>query len=63
MENYKERSGLINRYEEPGDYYERILAGIWEDLLGIRPIGINDDFFELGGQSLNGVLMISNIHK
>ncbi len=36
----------------PRDETERRLAGIWEELLGTAPIGIDDHFFELGGHSL-----------
>jgi thioesterase domain-containing protein len=31
---------------------ERGLAEIWEDLLGYGPVGISDDFFDIGGHSL-----------
>jgi len=39
----------------PRSDLERRLAGLWQDLLGIDQIGIHDDFFELGGDSLRGV--------
>ena len=38
---------------------EQKIAGVWQRLLGIEPIGINDDFFELGGDSLN-VVQLNN---
>jgi len=31
---------------------EREIAGIWEDLLQVSPIGVESDFFDLGGDSL-----------
>ncbi|MFJ9309034.1 non-ribosomal peptide synthetase [Streptomyces cyaneofuscatus] len=31
---------------------ERAVAGVWEDVLGIREIGVDHDFFQLGGHSL-----------
>ncbi len=31
------------------------LVQIWEELLGVRPIGIKDDFFELGGDSIQAL--------
>lgn len=34
------------------------LVKIWEDALGISPIGINDDFFQLGGHSLQAIQII-----
>jgi phthiocerol/phenolphthiocerol synthesis type-I polyketide synthase E len=36
---------------------ERLLAGVWRDLLGYDGIGIDDDFFDLGGHSLLGLQM------
>ena len=40
---------------EPRDELEAHLAGIWEQVLEVRPIGIRDDFFALGGHSLSAV--------
>jgi amino acid adenylation domain-containing protein len=31
---------------------EELLAGIWEEVLGVGPVGLGDDFFDLGGHSL-----------
>ena len=36
---------------------------IWEDLLGISPIGIKDDFLELGGDSLLAIRMITQVER
>jgi acyl transferase domain-containing protein len=36
----------------PRNDTERIVAGVWQDLLGIDRVGIHDDFLELGGTSL-----------
>ncbi|HEY6927274.1 MAG TPA: amino acid adenylation domain-containing protein, partial [Steroidobacteraceae bacterium] len=41
-----------SRYEAPQGELEQILAGIWQELLHIEPIGRNDNFFSLGGHSL-----------
>ncbi len=45
----------------PRDEVERRLVAIWEDLLGVRPIGIDESFFDLGGHSLLGVRAIGRI--
>ncbi|MCP5107304.1 MAG: amino acid adenylation domain-containing protein [bacterium] len=42
---------------------EKILAPIWQELLGIEQVGIYDDFFELGGDSLKAVNFGSHIHQ
>ncbi|MDZ7969598.1 MAG: amino acid adenylation domain-containing protein [Nostoc sp. DedSLP03] len=39
------------------------LTKIWENLLGIHPIGIKDNFFDLGGNSLLAVHLFSQIEK
>jgi acyl carrier protein len=39
------------------------LVAIWEDVLGVRPIGIADDFFELGGHSLLAAEMIARVEQ
>jgi enterobactin synthetase component F len=36
----------------PASRMEREIAGIWEDLLQVSPIGVESDFFDLGGDSL-----------
>ncbi|AUX45576.1 beta-ketoacyl synthase [Sorangium cellulosum] len=43
------------------DALERTLAEAWQDLLGIQPVGIHDDYFELGGDSLASVRLISRL--
>lgn len=42
---------------------EAVLTGMWEDLLGARNIGPDDDFFALGGHSLVAVTLLTNIEK
>jgi aspartate racemase len=54
-----DRSG----YVAPSHSLERQLAAIWEEYLGVRPIGVRDDFFELGGNSLIAARMMYGIEK
>ncbi len=42
---------------------ERQLVKIWEDVLQKTPIGIRDDFFDLGGYSLLAVSLLQQIEK
>ncbi|HEY9157249.1 amino acid adenylation domain-containing protein [Candidatus Binatus sp.] len=47
----------------PRNALERQLTSLWEEVLGIRPIGVTDNFFELGGHSLAAVRLFSLIEK
>ena len=49
------RPSLSVEYEAPRNDVERVLAGIWAEMLGIEKVGIHDNFFELGGDSLLNV--------
>jgi acyl carrier protein len=40
---------------------EKALAAIWSELLSVQHVGINDDFFDLGGQSLVAIKAVSRI--
>ncbi|MGO3130276.1 MAG: SDR family NAD(P)-dependent oxidoreductase [Alcaligenes sp.] len=48
-------------YIEPTDEMERQLVQIWSDLLGVMPIGVKDNLFELGGNSLVAVQILSRV--
>jgi amino acid adenylation domain-containing protein len=50
-------------FAAPADDLELKLTRIWEDVLGRGPIGIRDDFFELGGDSLSAVNLVLQIEK
>jgi polyketide synthase PksJ len=53
------RPALSSVYIAPSTEIEQKIAEIWQNLLGIEQVGINDDFFELGGDSLN-VVQLNN---
>jgi phthiocerol/phenolphthiocerol synthesis type-I polyketide synthase E len=48
-------------YRAPGDAAEARIAGIWQELLGVDRIGVDDDFFLLGGNSLAGLQILSRL--
>lgn len=50
-------------YRPPRDILEQKLVGIWEEVLGVRPIGVEDDFFLLGGHSLLAVRLMAWIDQ
>jgi len=47
----------------PADETERKLQKIWEDMLGVSPIGLNENYFELGGTSILAVRLFAQIAK
>ena len=47
----------------PNTIVEKVIAGIWEDVLGVQKVGIRDNFFELGGHSLKATQVVSRIQK
>jgi amino acid adenylation domain-containing protein len=49
-------------YVEPRNPVEDVLAGIWNETLGMERIGVYDNFFDLGGHSLLITKVISRIH-
>jgi amino acid adenylation domain-containing protein len=57
------RPQSARKYASPRDAVELELSKIWENLLGIEPVGIEDPFFDLGGHSLLIVRMIAQIEK
>jgi amino acid adenylation domain-containing protein len=45
-------------FEAPRSETEQILADIWSEVLGIKPIGVNDNFFEMGGDSILSIQIV-----
>lgn len=48
-------------YAEPRSATEKALAELWCELLAIETVGIHDDFFDLGGQSLLAIRAVARI--
>ncbi len=47
----------------PQNPLDHMLAAIWEELLGVRDIGIRDNFFDLGGHSLLAAQMVDIVER
>jgi phthiocerol/phenolphthiocerol synthesis type-I polyketide synthase E len=54
---------LSSPFVRPSNQFERILAEIWENTLGIRELGIHDNFVELGGHSLVAIQLTRRISE
>jgi NAD(P)-dependent dehydrogenase (short-subunit alcohol dehydrogenase family) len=55
------RPPLANAYVAPRDQAEERIAAVWQDLLGIEPVGVHDNFFDLGGNSLMAIRIIARL--
>jgi acyl-CoA synthetase (AMP-forming)/AMP-acid ligase II/aryl carrier-like protein len=60
-----EKQGAATRpaYVEPGDETEVALARIWEEVLRVDRIGLADNFFHLGGDSLAATRVAARVRK
>jgi acyl carrier protein len=59
----RDRPVLEVPYEAPGTPLEEHLAEIWAEVLGVKRIGIHDNFFALGGHSLLATQVLSRIQE
>ncbi|KQB41358.1 non-ribosomal peptide synthetase [Flavobacterium aquidurense] len=63
LPNVSVQNFLRAEYVAPQNEIQRQVAEIWQDLLKIEKIGINDNFIELGGHSLVAVQVFNRIYK
>ena len=57
------RPDLASEYVAPAKGLETYLVELWQELLDIDRVGIHDDFFELGGDSLRAAVFINRLQK
>ena len=50
-------------YRAPDSEFEQQMAAIWSELFGVARIGLDDDFFNLGGSSLLAVQLIARLRE
>ena len=53
----------VDRYRAPANAVEELLAGIYAQVLGLQRVGVDDSFFDLGGDSLSAMRAIAAINK
>ena len=53
----------VSKYEAPSTDVQKHLTELWSEILGIERIGIDDDFFGLGGHSLHAVALFGAISR
>jgi thioesterase domain-containing protein/acyl carrier protein len=54
---------LKDQYVAPVSEPEKVLAGIWQEVLKLKTVGVNDNFFDIGGHSLLAVQIMTRIEK
>jgi acyl carrier protein/NAD(P)-dependent dehydrogenase (short-subunit alcohol dehydrogenase family) len=57
------RPPVQNAYVAPCNEVQRTLAELWQEVLGIDQVGINDNFFALGGDSLLATQVVSRLRS
>jgi iturin family lipopeptide synthetase A len=62
-DKFYQRPQLSTDYAPPRNEIEHELVGIWQKFFAIEEVGIYDDFFELGGDSLKAITVLARIHK
>ncbi|WP_116377756.1 non-ribosomal peptide synthetase, partial [Mycobacterium sp. MFM001] len=49
----------VDRYRAPGSAIEEVLAGIYAQVLGVERVGVDDSFFDLGGDSILSMQVVA----
>jgi amino acid adenylation domain-containing protein len=57
------RPAAESKYVAPRDAIELRLVQVWEELLDVRPIGVTDRFFEVGGHSLLALRLLVEVER
>ncbi len=57
------RPELGTPYARPQNETEDNIVKIWEEVLDVRPIGIHDNFFDLGGHSLSAIRVVARVFE
>jgi amino acid adenylation domain-containing protein len=57
------RPELENAYVAPRNRTEEALAEVWSSVLGVSEVGIDDSFFELGGDSILSVQVVARAYQ
>ncbi|MGZ4033117.1 MAG: non-ribosomal peptide synthetase, partial [Tumebacillaceae bacterium] len=56
-------TAMEQRYVAPRNTTEEVLVLIWKELLGLEKVGVETNFFEVGGNSLTAMSMISKVRE
>ncbi|HWF02185.1 MAG TPA: SDR family NAD(P)-dependent oxidoreductase, partial [Candidatus Angelobacter sp.] len=57
------RPELETAYVEAANEFEKKIAVVWQKILGIKEVGIHDNFFDLGGDSVQAIQIVAQINQ
>ncbi len=57
------RPDLGSEYVAPRNALEEALTEMWQELLGVERVGIHDNFFDLGGDSLKAAIFVNRLQE
>ena len=63
LNNIRFNGDISTVFENPQSEFEKEIALIWKEVLGLDKLSINDNFFDLGGHSLNVIQLQSKIKE
>jgi len=58
-----ERATVGEEFCAPRTPAEEMLAGVWAEVFRITQVGVHDSFFDLGGESILAIKLVSRINK
>ncbi|HEU4507290.1 MAG TPA: amino acid adenylation domain-containing protein, partial [Pyrinomonadaceae bacterium] len=58
-----DRPEMEERYVPPRTPTEELMSAIWSKVLGVYPVGIHDNFFALGGDSIRGIQVLGSARE
>jgi amino acid adenylation domain-containing protein len=56
-------AGRAGELAGPGSFLEEVLARIWADVLGVETVGVHDNFFQLGGDSIRSIEILARCRQ
>lgn len=52
----------MSRFAKPETDTEKYIANVWEEVLEYSPVGLDDNYFEIGGDSIKVIKILSHVH-